>query len=155
MLYRIAIFLVIIKSGSCVRPVHGDHVYQSARLIDNNSALLMSASRLIRMWASLVQLPSCYYEATLASLYPVLSSFFLAPFPCAMFLIFSSCCSLCDLSFEIYHVVYFRSTIWYFYVAVYKPESWFLRFDLNKTFLRKHLKIIRGWSSVNPHRNPH
>ena len=60
-LYWIAAFLAIIKSGSCVRPVCGDHVYQSARLIDNNSALLMSASQLIRMWASLVQLPSCYY----------------------------------------------------------------------------------------------
>lgn len=28
-----------IKRRSCVRPVDDDHVYQSARLIDNNSAL--------------------------------------------------------------------------------------------------------------------
>lgn len=51
-----------------------DRVYQSVRLIDNNSALLMSSSRLIRMWASLVQLPSCYYETTRLTLYPVSSS---------------------------------------------------------------------------------
>lgn len=35
---QVAMFLSI-KSRSCVRPVDDDHVYQSARLIDNNSAL--------------------------------------------------------------------------------------------------------------------
>lgn len=103
-MYRIAVFLVVIKSGSCVRPVHSNHVYQSARLIDNNSALLMSASQLIRMWASLVQLPSCYYEATLASLYPVLCSFSLARFLCSMFLPFSSNYSFRNLLVQIHHI---------------------------------------------------
>ena len=38
-IYDVFSLSLSIKSRSCVRPADDDHVYQSARLIDNNSAL--------------------------------------------------------------------------------------------------------------------
>lgn len=64
--------------------------YRSSRLIDNNSGLLTSSFRLIRMWAALVQLPSCYYEATRVS--PLSCCY------CSLVLVLDSrCCSASSL----------------------------------------------------------